>query len=43
MKRDERKDYRVINETKDIAGAKSGSLMKGMTTKRFTNPLEPAY
>jgi hypothetical protein len=38
-----RKDYRQINQTDDIEGAKSGSLKKGPTTNRILNPLDPAY
>lgn len=39
----ERKDYREINKTDDITGAKAGSLKKGPTTMRVSNPLDPNY
>lgn len=29
--------------TDDIEGAKSGSLKKGPTTNRISNPLDPSY
>ena len=39
----DRKDYRQINRTDDIDGAKAGSLKKGPTTTRISNPLDPTY
>lgn len=39
----ERKDMRQINRIDDIEGAQAGSLKKGTTTKRTTNPLDPTY
>ena len=39
----ERKEYKQSNRTDDIEGAKSGSLKKGPTTNRISNPLDPSY
>lgn len=39
----ERKDYRQINRVDDIEGAHAGSLKKGPTTNRISNPLDPTY
>lgn len=39
----ERKDFRQTNRTEDIEGAKAGSLKKGPTTNRISNPLDPDY
>jgi hypothetical protein len=39
----ERKEYREINRTDDIEGARAGSLRKGPNTKRVSNPLDPTY
>jgi hypothetical protein len=39
----ERKHTREINKIEDIEGAMAGSLKKGTTTKRITNPLDPVY
>jgi hypothetical protein len=39
----ERKEYRQINKTDDIEGARAGSLKKGPTTTRISNPLDPTY
>jgi hypothetical protein len=39
----ERKEVRQINRTDDIEGARSGSLRKGPTTNRVSNPLDPTY
>ena len=38
-----RRDVRVLNRTDDIDGAQSGSLKRGTTSTRVTNPLDPAY
>lgn len=38
-----RRDVRGLNRTDDIEGAQSGSLKKGTTTIRRTNPLDPNY
>lgn len=39
----ERKDFRRTNQTDDIEGARAGSLKKGPTTNRISNPLDPEY
>ena len=38
-----RKNYRMINETKDIRGAQADTTHNYILTKRVTNPLEPKY
>lgn len=39
----QRKDWRSINNTKDIPGAQPNTLKKGPVTKRVTHPLVPEY
>jgi hypothetical protein len=39
----ERKEFKETNRMNDIEGAFSGSLKKGPTTTRISNPLEPNY
>jgi hypothetical protein len=39
----QRREVRRLNRTDDIEGAQSGSLKKGTTTIRRTNPLDPSY
>jgi hypothetical protein len=35
--------YREVNKIQDVPGAQVGSLKKGMTSVRRTNPLIPSY
>ena len=39
----ERKHFRDTNNIQDIPGAKVNTLKKGVSTQRFTNPLNPQY
>lgn len=39
----QRRQYNETNNTADIFGAKSGTLKKGPTTQRVSNPLSPDY
>lgn len=39
----ERKHFRDTNNIHDIPGAKVGTLKKGVSTQRLTNPLNPTY
>ncbi|CAD8177716.1 unnamed protein product [Paramecium pentaurelia] len=43
LRSSDRKDYRQINNVQDIEGVQAGSLKKGIVSKRYTNPLMPAY
>ncbi|CAD8168322.1 unnamed protein product [Paramecium octaurelia] len=43
LRSSDRKDYRQINNIQDIEGVQAGSLKKGIVSKRYTNPLMPAY
>ena len=38
-----RREVRQLNRTDDIDGAQGGSLKRGTTSKRVTNPLDPNY
>jgi hypothetical protein len=39
LRRTNRKDFRPINDTKDILGAQVNTLKKGLISVRVTNPL----
>lgn len=39
----DRKDFRSTNNVSDIEGVSAGSLKKGIVSKRYINPLMPAY
>lgn len=39
----ERREFRQMNRTDDIDGAKAGSLKKCPATNRISNPLDPTY
>ncbi|CAD8154622.1 unnamed protein product [Paramecium pentaurelia] len=43
LRTNQRKDYRQTNSISDIEGVKAGTLKKGIESKRYTNPLMPAY
>ena len=39
----QRKQFKELNRTDDIEGARAGSLRKAPKTLRVSNPLDPAY
>ena len=43
VKEKNRKHFGKVNQTKDIPGAQTSTLRKGIQTKRCLNPLVPAY